>query len=433
MVSSVSRLAGVAEVLLIFAFLAFYAGLLYNVPVLAAGVRDLRRSRRCGSKKDGEKEVVLPSFSIVLPVKNEEKVVGRTLDSLSRLRYPADRFEVVIVDDGSVDATEEVCRRFVATHGNFRFLRRVVSGGKASAVNYGCRRSSGEVVAVFDADNVPSGDVLSVAADYLADSGVAAVQGRIYSINSHENMLTQFMAYEDAVWCEAVLRGKEALGLFVPLRGCCQFIRRSVLESMGGFDEDCLVEDMEISARLIENGKRIKYAPDVHVWQENPSNLKGFLRQRIRWCRGYMEVAFKYGRLLKRLDRRTLDAELTLFLPFMAIASFLLYTITSWGVLTALPFGAVLDTLMVFSAVTTYILVFLAGIALIYHSKPKRLKNLLWLPFVFGYWSLQSFVALYAGLLILFRRPRHWTKTERSGTIANPEFTIESLKSDVLQ
>jgi amino acid transporter len=146
-----------------------------------------------------------------------------------------------------------------------------------------------------------------------------------------------------------------------------------------------------------------------------------------------MEVAFRYGRLLKRLDRRTLDAELTLFLPFMAIASFLLYSVTSWGVLAALPFGGVLDVLMVFSAVTTYILAFLAGIALIYYSKPKRLKNLLWLPFVFAYWSLQSFVALYAGLLILFRRPRRWVKTERSGTIANSEFTSESLKSDVLQ
>jgi cellulose synthase/poly-beta-1,6-N-acetylglucosamine synthase-like glycosyltransferase len=425
----VDALLSAVEAVLLFVFLAFYVGLLYNLPVLAAGVRDLRRSRRHVSKKEQRDEASLPSFSIVLPVKDEEKVVGRILESLERLRYPVERFEVVIVDDGSVDATAEICGRFAASHGNFRVLRRSVSEGKASAVNCGWKRSSGEVVAVFDADNVPSGDVLSRAAEYLGDPSVAAVQGRIHSINSCENMLTQFLAYEDAVWCEAFLRGKEVLGLFVPLRGCCQFIRRSVLERMGGFDEDCLVEDMEMSARLIEEGQRIKYAPDVCVWQENPSGLKGFLRQRVRWCRGYMEVAVKYGRLLKRLDRRTLDAELTLFLPFMAIASFLLYSVTSWGVLAALPFNAVLDVLMVFSAVTTYILAVLAGVALIYHSKPKKVKNLLWLPFVFVYWRLQAFVALYAGLLILFRRPRRWVRTEKSGAVANPEFESESLKA----
>jgi hypothetical protein len=70
-------------------------------------------------------------------------------------------------------------------------------------------------------------------------------------------------------------------------------------------------------------------------------------------------------------------------------------------------------------------LVFLAGGALIYNSKPKRVSNLLWLPFVFGYWFAQSFVALYAGLLILFRRPRKWVKTVKSGAVASTEFADE--------
>ena len=407
-------------------FLAFYVGLFYNLPVLAAGVRDLRKSRRGVSKKKSCSGGVLPSFSIVVPVKNEEKVVGRILDALCRLRYPSDKFEVVIVDDGSVDHTEEICRRFVASHGNIRLLRRSVSSGKASALNHGLAHSKGEIVAIFDADNVPAEDVLSGAAEYFCDPAVAAVQGRIHSINSRENMLTQFLAYEDAVWCEAFLRGKEALGLFVHLRGCCQFIRRGVLESLGGFDEKMLAEDMEISARLTEQGQRIKYAPDLRAWQESPSDVKGFFKQRTRWFRGHMEVALKYGRLLKRFDRRTLDAELTLALPFLAIASLFLFIFASWGVFTALSFGVALNMLMFFSTVTTYILVILAGLALIYYSKPKRVSNLLWLPFVFGYWCMQSFVAFYAGLLILFRRPQKWVKTEKSGAVANPDFASEN-------
>jgi cellulose synthase/poly-beta-1,6-N-acetylglucosamine synthase-like glycosyltransferase len=417
---------GVVDFALLFVFLAFYAGLFYNLPVLAAGVRDLRKRKRVNSIKDNF-EKALPYFSIVVPVKNERAVVRRLLEALSNLSYPVDKFEIVVVDDGSMDGTVEICSQFAASHGNVKFLQRKVSEGKASALNYGLAHSSGDIIAIFDADNVPARDILSRAAEYFFDPKVAAVQGRIHSINSHENMLTQFLAYEDAVWCEAFLRGKDALGLFVHLRGCCQFVRANTLKAIGGFDKDTLAEDIEVSARLTEQHHAIKYASDLRTWQESPSTLMGFLKQRVRWYRGHMEVALKYGRLLKHLDRRNLDVELTLFLPFLAIASLFLFMFASWGVFASLPFDAALDTLMVFSTFTTYILVFLAGFALIYYSKPKRVKNVLWLPFVFGYWCVQSFVAVYAGLLILFRRPRRWVKTEKSGAVASPEFALESL------
>jgi cellulose synthase/poly-beta-1,6-N-acetylglucosamine synthase-like glycosyltransferase len=243
--------------------------------------------------------------------------------------------------------------------------------------------------------------------------------------------LTQFLAYEDAVWSEAFLRGKEALGLFVHLRGCCQFIRRSALEGVGGFDEVSLAEDMEISARLTEQGHRIMYSGDVHAWQESPATVSGFLRQRTRWYRGHMETALKYGRFLRHLNRRTLDAEFTLTFPFLAIASLFLFVLASWGVFATASFDGALRTLMGLSTFTMFVLVLLAGGALIYYSHPKRLKNLLWLPFVFGYWFAQSLVAVYAGLLILFRRPRRWIKTEKSGVVASPEFSSECQNSGV--
>jgi len=79
----------------------------------------------------------------------------------------------------------------------------------------------------------------------------------------------------------------------------------------------------------------------------------------------------------------------------------------------------------VFSTVCTSLLIVLCGLALIYVTKPRSVKSLLWLPFVFGYWMLDSFLALYAALLILLRRPRRWIKTEKSGAVASPEFDLE--------
>ena len=418
---------GLVEVVLIGVFLFFYVGLFYNLPVLAAGVRDIRRSRRVSKAPSGGG---LPFFSLLVPVKNEEAVVGRLFEAFARLDYPKDLFEVVVVDDGSVDGTAEICRRF-ADAANVQFLQREVSNGKANALNYGLKFCRGDIVGIFDADNVVARDALANVAGYFDDERVSAVQGRIHSINSHENMLTQFVAYEDLVWSEAFLRGKEALGLFVSLRGCVEFIRRGVLEEMGGFDERTLAEDIEISARLTGKGHKVRYAHDVWGWQESPARLRPYLRQRTRWFRGHLEVAFLYGRLLGSVNRRTVDAEVTLFLPLVAVASMFSYWIASWAVLSGVPFGAVLRLFSLFSLVGTSALVVLCGLALVYVSKPRKVRSLLWLPFVFAYWSLESFLALYAALLIAFRRPRRWVKTEKSGAVASPEFELEVGAAEV--
>jgi cellulose synthase/poly-beta-1,6-N-acetylglucosamine synthase-like glycosyltransferase len=415
---------GLIELALLFVFGFFYIGLFYNLPVLAAGVRDLFRNRR-KRRQTSVEERSLPSYSIILPVKNEESVIGRLLDAISKARYPTEKLEIVIIDDGSIDGTPEICRKYAAKLRNVKYLQRSVSNGKASALNYGMKHCTGDVIGIFDADNVLAEDALLNVANYFRDAKVAAVQGRIHSINSNQNMLTQFIAYEDAVWSEAYLRGKEVLGLFVHLRGCCEFIRRTVLEELAGFDETTLAEDMEISARLTGKDYRIKYAPDVWAWQESPSALKSFLKQRTRWFRGHLEVAFKYGRLMKHVNKRTIDAELTLFLPLVAIASMFSYTVASWVIFSAIPVDYLLRMFMNFSTVATSVLILLCGFALVYVSKPRRLSSLLWLPFVFTYWCLESFLALYAALLIVFRRPRKWVKTEKSGAVASPEFASE--------
>jgi cellulose synthase/poly-beta-1,6-N-acetylglucosamine synthase-like glycosyltransferase len=414
---------GLVDFVLVCVFVFFYVSLFYNLPILAAGVRDFRRYSKRAQKKFVLQRKSLPFFSLILPVKNERSVIERVLKAFLELNYPSDKFEVVIVDDGSTDGTFEFGKDFASKHSNIKFYHRGFSRGKACALNFGLANSRGDILAIFDADNVPEKDTLLIAAAHFRDKSVAALQGRIHSINSNQNMLTQFITYEDSVWCEAFLRGKESLGLFVHLRGCCQFIRRGVLEGLGGFDESIMAEDIEISARLVRKGHRIKYTSDIRTWQESPSTLKGFLKQRTRWYTGHMQVALKYGSLLKNLNRMTLDAEFTLILPFVAIASFICFSLASWNVFSVLSNNPFLVGLMAFSSVTSTVLFLLAGFTLVYYSRPARLRNLLWLPFVFGYWCLQSFLAVYAGFLILFKRPFSWVKTEKSGVVSSTMFT----------
>jgi cellulose synthase/poly-beta-1,6-N-acetylglucosamine synthase-like glycosyltransferase len=393
----------------------------YNIPILAAGVRHLRRSRHLTTWKKEEKRRSLPSFSIVVPVRSEERVVGRLLDALLGLRYAGSK-EIVVVEDGSTDKTLDVCLKYERMHPeDVKILHRKTSvGGKSAALNYGIDHARGDVIGIFDADNVPANDVLSNVCKYFDDPNVAAVQGRTLSINSEENMLTKFISYEDAVWCEAYLRGKDVLNLFVHLKGSCQFIRRSAIERLDGFDEDVLSEDMEISARLTRKGYRIKYAPDVRSWQESPSSPRQLFKQRTRWFRGTMEVAFRYGRLMSAPSRKRFDAEATLFGPFMLIISLMTFLVAVGTFFVPFPVGLLWQIIMQFTAVATVVSLFVGGLALVYVTKPKRVGNLCWLPFLYFYWSLQTIIASYAVLLILFRKPRRWFRTAKSGAISVP-------------
>lgn len=393
-----------------------YAWVLYNTPILVVGVKRMYRSDS-KHKIEGGNWDTLPSVSIVVPVKDEDRVVGRLLKALLELDYPPGKREIIIVEDASMDDSSEICRDFAENHNDcVRFFHRSVSMGKPSALNFGFKHARNDIVAVFDADNVPERDVLLRVAEYFKDPSVAAVQGTTSIINADENMLTKFISYEEAVWLKNYLQGKDVLNLFVPLTGSCQFIRRETSEKVGSWDEHCLAEDLEMSAKITERGFKIRYAPDVISWQEAPSSLSQMIRQRIRWFRGYMEVAIKYGRFLKRLEKRSFDAEVTLMGPYILclfLANYLISVLFSIFPVEQDPVFVAMSRL---TLLLTIAMLLIAGVALICVTKPVTVKNLLWLPFIYAYWSLQCILTTYAFLQVILGRPKAWVKTVKTGS-----------------
>ncbi|MEM2111270.1 MAG: glycosyltransferase [Candidatus Bathyarchaeia archaeon] len=391
-----------------------YFWVAYNMPIIATGIQHMRKTSSKNRKKT-EKRLSLPTISIVVPVKNEEKVIGRLLDALVRLDYPPEKKEIILVEDGSTDRTSEICKSYAQQYPKIvNYFHRVTSKGKPSALNFGFKHAKGEIVAVFDSDNVPEHDVLMKAVKYFEDPSVAAVQGTTCVINADQNMLTKFVSYEEAVWLKNYLQGKDILNLFVPLTGSCQFIRKDVAVEVGLWDEDALAEDLEMSARITEKGYNIRFAPEIVSWQEAPSKLSQLIKQRVRWFRGYMEVAVKYGRFLKKMEKKTFDAEITLIGPYV-LASFLLSYFASIYISLFPFYDNVFLLITRITMLLTVLTLLIGGIALVYATKPIRIKNILWLPFIYVYWSLQCLLTSYAFLQIIFRRPRRWEKTEKTG------------------
>jgi cellulose synthase/poly-beta-1,6-N-acetylglucosamine synthase-like glycosyltransferase len=409
--------------------LTFFAFTLYNMPIVFTGFWRLWRTRRKEAKHVESEEHVLPLVSIIVPVKNEEKVVARLLDALTGLNYPSAKKEVIVVNDASTDMTGEICRQYSLTHPEITVLERTTSTTKAGALNFAVNYAHGEIVATFDGDSVPEPDALLKAVKYFKDPSVAAVQGRICSINAAQNMLTRFISYECAVQYELYLQGKNALDLYVGLAGTCQFIRKEALDAVGGWNENCLGEDTELSVRLIEQDKVIRYASEVRTFEESPFNVKSLLAQRARWYRGNIEVGLRFGRLMKKPNLRRFDAEMTLFGTFMILLCIVNYFAPFWAF--SVPSTLATTVIAQFTCFSTLFILGLVGLALTCMTKPFKLRNVLWLPFIYAYWGFQSFIAMYALLEIILRRKKQWRKTDHSGMITNT--TEEHLTTGLLK
>jgi len=191
-------------------------------------------------------------------------------------------------------------------------------------------------------------------------------------------------------------------------------VRRSVLEELGGWDANSLTEDVELAIRLVEKNHLIKYAPDVISEQETVNALGDLVKQRVRWFRGYMETALKYGRLFNRLNRKTADAEISLAGPFMMVVSLLSYI--NWF-LIALFLSQNTPIIMVTGIVIalTAISLISVGLAVTAMERPIKLHNLLWIPTVYIYWFLQIIIAFWAFLQLVFKRKRVWSRTVKKG------------------
>lgn len=358
-----------------------------------------------------------PKFSIIIPAKDEGAVISRCLNSLLNVDYPKDKLEIIVVNGNSKDNTQQICETFSARYqGIVKVIHEEESKGKPAALNRAFPYVTGEIIGIFDADSIPERAVLRKVASYFQNKLIMALQGSTNCINEKQNMLTRIAAMEDKGWFQGLLGGREKLKLFVPLTGSCQFVRRNILDELGGWDESALAEDVELSLRLTKKDYLVTFAPDICSGQEAPSTFRTLFSQRTRWYRGYMEAAFKYGSLLERINKKTIDAEISLIGPFVMIVCLASYF--NWGlsIFFAAENGLPLLSSFLVVALTSVTLISL-GLAMVFFNKPIKIKNAVWIPFVYLYWTFQMLIAAWALLQIVFRRRRVWQKTVKVGSI----------------
>jgi cellulose synthase/poly-beta-1,6-N-acetylglucosamine synthase-like glycosyltransferase/peptidoglycan/xylan/chitin deacetylase (PgdA/CDA1 family) len=242
-----------------------------------------------------------PPVSIVVPAYNEAEVIESAVRSLAGSDYPRERFEVIVVDDGSEDGTAEVVER-LALEG-VRVLREANSG-KPAALNAGIAAARHGVIVTVDADTLFEPETLRTLVQPFADEGVGAIAGNT-KVGNRKRLLGRWQHIDYVMGFNLERRLYDVLQCMPTVPGAIGAFRRTALQEVGFFSSATLAEDTDITIALGRAGWGVVYVDNAVAFTEAPATLSALWRQRYRWSYGTMQAVWKHrGALLRRDEGR---------------------------------------------------------------------------------------------------------------------------------
>ncbi|MFQ6064872.1 MAG: glycosyltransferase [Candidatus Bathyarchaeia archaeon] len=297
---------------------------------------------------DGE---ILPTVSIVVPVRNGAATIGELLESLLKIDYDSHRLEIVVVDGNSTDKTRDIVTEYPV-----KLLTQEGEGLNAGR-NTGIRHSNGEIIAFTDADCVVPENWITQIVQNFREPEVGCVGGN--SEGWYNNFLSRY-ADNSVVPIQRIFSKRQKLDMIKLVSdspaGSNTAFRREAIEKVGGFDEELRYgfDEVELVERVCRASYKMVLDPEVRVWHKHRSTLKALLKQNINFGRGG-------GILLKKKKARDVLSKwclqsLIVFLAWVGIISSLLVLtfITELNIFLMLLLGVAILPLLGLVAFYTY-------------------------------------------------------------------------------
>ncbi len=374
-----------------------------------------------------------PPVTALIAAYNEDKVIVRTIQSILASEYPVR--EVVVVDDGSTDATARTVQDA------FRDDDRVVvisqqNTGKAGALNAGIEAAGGEILFCVDADTQLDPKAVGALVRHFEDAEVGAVAGNVRVGNRH-NLLTTWQAIEYTTSQNLDRRAYALLNAITVVPGAIGAWRKQAIVSVGGYQRDTLAEDMDLTWRLRRAGWTLENEAEAIAYTEAPDTLRSFFKQRFRWAFGTLQCLCKHRSALFRygwFGWLALPALWLFQVAFQVLAPLVdlqvVYSLGAYGAAVAFPSGQV--EVSPLAAATQnlgqvgflYALFFavelLAGV--VAYKMERRPMGVLWWLFLqrFCYRQIMYGVICKSVTRALHGNKQSWGKLERTGAVALP-------------
>lgn len=395
-------------------------------------------------ERRGDKvNLIKPLVSVLIPAWNEEVGILKTIQSVLNTNYQ--NLEVIVINDGSTDGTDSLVREFIKsvlssikgesekkTRSNIKYLS-VVNGGKAKALNRGLEVASGEFVLTVDADCIVDKHAVDKILKRFTNKNVAAVAGNVVVGNRQKPIeVIQQLEYLYGFFFK---RADSTFNSVYIIGGAAAAYRKSTLQELGGFDEEIITEDIEMSTRILAQGYKTRYAADAVIYTEGPSDFKGLCSQRLRWKFGRILTFIKHKNLFFSSHKKhnpyltflilpvAVYAEITLLFESVILAFFYGYTIYANDYLPLVFVVLFMSMIIV--------------VQILFDSKSKFHRNLFalapvaWLVFYFI--DVVEFQALCRSLKRYFKRENlEWQKWARVGLL-NHSVTEQTILKSITQ
>ena len=314
----------------ILAYNLIYVFMLIMIFVLYLGAFGKVRNHQVEMKKKASEKFSkqLELCSIVIPARNEESVIKRTV--LDSLRQTYRNIEVIVVCHNCTDRTYDEAKVDDTRVRVYDLQTKEV--GKGLALNFGVEKSNGNYILVLDSDGFLNYEFLENALP-LFDENYCAVQGRYIPSNRSFNFVTRMLALEGDLWSTPFMTLRSHLGRRCALGGTGYIIRKDILSRVGMFANH-LVDDYELTFRLLKRGYRIAFAPLSINYDEKPPTVDFMLRQRARWAKGFIDL------LGSRIaDRSDVIGYIFWLNPVAAMSGFVMLMVPAFAALHYLFYG----------------------------------------------------------------------------------------------
>jgi cellulose synthase/poly-beta-1,6-N-acetylglucosamine synthase-like glycosyltransferase/peptidoglycan/xylan/chitin deacetylase (PgdA/CDA1 family)/spore germination protein YaaH len=371
-----------------------------------------------------------PSVDVIIPGYNEEKVIVKTVKTILGSTYQ--NIHIYVVDDGSKDNTLQILQKEFSGNPKITIFSKE-NGGKSLALNYGIERSAGEIIVTLDADTQFSSNTIEKLIRRFADRRIAAVAGNA-KVGNRINILTRWQALEYITSQNLDRRAFELMNCISVVPGAIGAWRRDAILEAGGFSDDTLAEDADLTYAILKNGHQIAYDDEAIAYTEAPDTVKDFVKQRFRWMYGTLQTVWKHRKVIGKFRYGGLEIftipNVIVFQIFFPLVSPLMDLTLVIAII-----GAVLkkyNNQIDFSQIATiehilfyyilFIVIDLVTSLVPFILERKEQKSLiLWMPLQrFFYRQLMYYVAIKAVVTAIKGTLVGWGKLERKATVEQP-------------
>lgn len=235
-------------------------------------------------------DAATPSVSVIIPAYNEARVIEASVRRVLASDYPG--IELIVADDGSSDGTSDIVKRAFGDDPRVRLLT-LKNGGKASALNRALQLATGEVVIALDADTQFEPLTIRRLARWFGDPEIGAVAGNA-KVGNRVNLVTRWQAVEYVTAQNLERRALARFDAMTVVPGAVGAWRRKALDDVGGYPEDTLAEDQDLTIAIQRAGWRVDYDTDAVAWTEAPQTFRALAKQRFRWAFGTLQCLWKH-------------------------------------------------------------------------------------------------------------------------------------------